>query len=44
MGKLGVTGIGVLVGALGADQYANYGQYTDAALAMLRHIGRSFGL
>jgi hypothetical protein len=44
VGKLGFAATGVLVPMFVADQYWNYGHYTDASLAMLRHIGRSFGL
>jgi hypothetical protein len=33
----------VLVAALMADRYLNYGFYTDAALNVLRSMGRSFG-
>jgi hypothetical protein len=43
MGKVGWTAIGVLVAAFLADHYWNYGRYTDGALAMVRHIKRSFG-
>ena len=43
MGKLGWAAIGILVAAFVADQYWNYGYYTDGALAMLRHIKHSFG-
>jgi hypothetical protein len=43
MGKLGWTAIFVLGAALAADQYWNFGRYTDAAIAMLRAIQRSFG-
>jgi hypothetical protein len=32
-----------LVAAFVADQYWNYGYYTYGALAMLRHVRRSFG-
>jgi len=43
MGKFGWTAIGILVAAFVADQYWNYGYYTDSALAMLRQIRQSFG-
>jgi len=43
MGKFGWTAIGVIAAALVADQYWNYGYYTDSALAVLRDIKRSFG-
>jgi len=44
MGRLGWVAIGVLVvAALVADPYWNYGYYDDGALAMLRDIKRSFG-
>jgi hypothetical protein len=43
MGKLGWTAIGVLIAALVADQYWNYGYFTDAAVNMFRQIRRSFG-
>jgi len=43
VGKFGWTAIGVLVAAFVADQYWNYGYYTDSALAMLRQIRQSFG-
>ena len=44
MGKFGLAAIGVVVAAFVADQYWNYGYYTDSTLAMLRHIRHSFGL
>jgi len=43
MGKLGWAAIFVFCAALAADQYFNYGYYTDGALAMLRQIRYSFG-
>jgi hypothetical protein len=43
MGKFGWAVIGIVIAAFAADQYWNYGFYTDGALAMLRHIKRSFG-
>jgi hypothetical protein len=43
MGKLGLIATGVLAAALVADEYWNYGYYTDGAVAMLRHIRHSFG-
>jgi len=42
MGKLGWTAIGILAAAFAADQYWNFGFYTDATLAMLRQMGHSF--
>jgi hypothetical protein len=43
MGKMGWVTILALGAAALADQYWNYGYYTDGALAMLRHIRHSFG-
>jgi hypothetical protein len=43
MGKLGWTVILVLSATVGADQYFNYGGYTDATIAMLRQIEHGFG-
>jgi hypothetical protein len=43
MGKFGWIAIGVLIAAFVADQYWNYGHYTDAALNVLRQIRHSFG-
>jgi bacteriorhodopsin len=42
MGKFGWSAIVVLLAALAADQYFDYGYYTDGALAMLRQISHSF--
>ncbi len=43
MGKFGWIIILICCAALVADQYWNYGRYTDAALSMLRQIRASFG-
>ena len=43
MDKLGWTALGVLAAALAADEYWNYGYYTDNALLVLRQILHSFG-
>jgi hypothetical protein len=43
MGKLGAAAIGVLVVAFVADQYWNYGYFTDSTLNVLRQIRHSFG-
>jgi hypothetical protein len=43
MGKLGWTALIVLGAAFAADQYLNYGYYTDSTLNMLREVRRSFG-
>jgi hypothetical protein len=43
MDKLGWMAVGVLGAALAADQFLNYGYYTDATLATLRAIKHSFG-
>ena len=43
MGKLGWTAIAVLGCAIAADQYLNYGYYTDGVLSALRQIRHSFG-
>jgi hypothetical protein len=43
MGKLSWTAIFVLGAALAADQYWNYGYYTDGTMNMLGQIRRSFG-
>jgi hypothetical protein len=43
MGKLGGMAIGVLIAAIAADQYLNYGRYTDSTLTVLRQIRQSFG-
>jgi hypothetical protein len=42
-GKLAWTAIFVLGAAFAADQYWNFGKYTDAALTVLHQIGHSFG-
>ena len=43
MGK-GLLIVVLIVGAvIAADQYYNFGHYTDCALSMLREIQRSFG-
>jgi bacteriorhodopsin len=34
----------LIAAAVAADQYYNYGYYTDGALAMLHQMRRSFGL
>jgi hypothetical protein len=43
MGKLAWTAIFVLGAAFAADQYWNFGKYTDAALTVLHQIGHSLG-
>jgi hypothetical protein len=43
MGKFGWSVILVLVAAIAADQYLNYGYYTDGAIMMVRQIRASFG-
>lgn len=43
MGKFGWAVIVVLGAALAADQYLNYGYYTDSTLTVLGQIKRSFG-
>jgi hypothetical protein len=43
MGKLAWTAIFVFGAAFGADQYWNFGKYTDATLSVLRQIRYSFG-
>jgi hypothetical protein len=43
MDKLGWLAIGVLAAAFAADQYWNFGKYTDATLHVLREIQHSFG-
>jgi len=43
MDKLGWAAMGILAAAFAADQYWNYGYYTDAAISVLRHISHSFG-
>ena len=42
-GKGFVVTILVLGAAVAADQYFNFGYYTDGMLAMLRQIQHSFG-
>lgn len=44
MGRFGWIFISIFCAALAADQYWNYGHYTDAALSMLQQIRTSFGL
>jgi bacteriorhodopsin len=34
----------LIAAAVAADQYFNYGYYTDGAVAMLRQMRHSFGL
>jgi len=36
-------GILIIVGALAADQYFNFGYYSDGTIAMLRQLQHSFG-
>ena len=43
MDKLGWLAIGVFAAAFGADQYWNFGKYTDATLNVLHEIQHSFG-
>ena len=43
VGRFGWITILIFCAALVADQYWNYGRYTDAALSMLRQIRASFG-
>ena len=43
MDKLGWAAMGILAAAFAADQYWNYGYYTDAAIGVFRQIGHSFG-
>jgi hypothetical protein len=43
MGKLGLFAIIVFGCAVAADQYWNYGYYTDGTLSALRQIRHSFG-
>jgi hypothetical protein len=43
MGKLAWTAIFVFGAAFAADQYWNYGHYTDGTLAVMRQIRHSFG-
>jgi hypothetical protein len=43
MGKVGWSAIIVFFGAVAADQYFNYGYYTDAGLQVLRQIQHAFG-
>jgi hypothetical protein len=43
MGKFSWTAIIVFGAALAADQYWNFGKYTDATLTVLRQIRHSFG-
>jgi hypothetical protein len=43
MGKLGWPVVVLFCAAVAADQYLNYGYYTDGAMAMFRQIRNSFG-
>jgi hypothetical protein len=43
MGKLGWSGILILGAAFAADQYFNYGYFTDGTITMFRQIRNSFG-
>ena len=43
MGKLGWSGILIFGAAFAADQYFNYGYYTDGTIMMFRQIRNSFG-
>jgi hypothetical protein len=43
MGKLGWAVVVVLGTAFAADQFWNYGYYTDGVLAILRQVRHSFG-
>ena len=43
MGKLAWTAIFVFGAAFAADQYWNFGKYTDATLSVLHQIRYSFG-
>jgi hypothetical protein len=43
MGKFSWTVLVVLGAAFAADQYWNYGYYTDNAMNVLRQIQHSFG-
>jgi hypothetical protein len=42
MGRFGLAVIFVFAAAIAADQYWNYGYYTDSTMSMLAHIKRSF--
>jgi hypothetical protein len=43
MDKLVWIAVGIWAAAFAADQYWNYGYYTDVTLAVLRQIAHSFG-
>jgi hypothetical protein len=43
MGKGILTAVLIFGAAVAADQYYNFGYYTDGTLAMLRQIQHSFG-
>jgi hypothetical protein len=43
VGRFGWAAILVIVAALVADQFWNYGKYTDAALSVLSEIRHAFG-
>lgn len=43
MGKFGWTAVIVFGAAVAADQYWNYGYYTDGVMQTLHHIQNSFG-
>jgi len=43
MGKVGISAILVIGAAFAADQYLNYGFYTDATVNVLGQLRRSFG-
>jgi bacteriorhodopsin len=43
MGKGISVAVLTIVAAVAADQYFNFGYYTDGTLAMLRQIQHSFG-
>jgi hypothetical protein len=43
MGKVGWAAIIVVGAAFAADQYWNYGSYTDGTFSVLRQIRHSFG-
>jgi hypothetical protein len=43
MGKLSWVAFFIICAAAVADQYWNYGKYTDSTLTVLRQIQHSFG-
>jgi hypothetical protein len=43
VGKFGWSLLLIFCAAIAADQYLNYGYYTDGAVAMMRQIRNSFG-